>query len=436
MITAHKIRLSPTAAQAERMARQVGYARTAYNLALEHFKVCLDAGVLLGEADLRKWFNCHKDVLVPWHNDREGKKKIHSEIGAKNSIKYGLGRAIKGFLEKRGGFPRFRARGRKGDSWRVSNGPEYVPEVNGRRVKLPCVGWVKMTEKLRFPDAVVREATVTRRAGKWFISFTCEVADPAKPDLSGRPRVSIDRGERWLATLYNHATGEHEKIRNPHALEHYQVELRRAQKKLSRAKKGSKRRERVKLRVARLHYRIACIRQDNIHKVTSAIARLAGRIVVEDLNVARMAKRRRKRNARGIYDAGMAEFLRILKYKAQRAGIEVVEVDPAYTSKTCSACGYVNHALKSAEWWTCPQCGVEHHRDENASVVIGLRDMDSSAGSSPETARGDPHLSSAPKGRPRPPAGDKTLLFKAAGQPSTRNKREILNRKESLGNAR
>ena len=387
MITAHKIRLSPTADQAERIARQVGYARTAYNLALEHFKVCMDAGVLLSEADLRKWFNQFKDGLVPWHNDREGKKKIHSEIGAKNSIKYGLGRAIRGFLQKRGGFPRFRARGRKGDSWRVTNGRTGLP-VHGRRVKLPCVGWVKMTEKLRFSEPLIAEVTVTRTAGKWFISFTCEVADPVKPDMSGRPRVSIDRGERWLATLYNHATGKHEKIRNPRPLEHAREKLRRAQKKLSRAKRGSKRRERLRRRVARLHYRIACIRQDNIHKATSAIARLAGRIVVEDLDVARMAKRRRKRNARGVYDAGMAEFLRILKYKAQRAGIEVVEVDPAYTSKTCSACGYVNHALKSEERWTCPQCGAEHHRDENASVVIDQRDTDSSAGSSPEQATG------------------------------------------------
>ena len=427
MITAHKIRLSPTAAQAERIARQVGYARTAYNLALEHFKVCLDAGLLLGEADLRKWFNRFKDALVPWHNDREGKKKIHSEIGAKNSIKYGLGRAIKGFLEKRGGFPRFRARGRKGDSWRVSNGPEWVPTVHGRRVRLPCVGWVKMTEKLRFPEAVVLEATVTQRAGKWYISFTCEVADPVKPDLSGRSRVSIDRGERWLATAYWHATGKPEKIRNPRPLEHAQDKLRRAQKKLSRTEKGSNRRERLKRRVARLHYRVACIRRDNIHKATSAIARRAGRIVVEALDVAKMAKRRRKRNARGVYDAGMADFLRILKYKAERLGIEVVEVDPAYTSKTCSACGYINHALKSAEWWTCPQCGAEHHRDVNAAVVIGDKDVDCSAGSSPEMARGDPRLSSAPKAATRPPTGDKTLLFEAAGQPSMRKKREILN---------
>ncbi len=408
MITAHKIRLSPTAAQAVAIARQVGYARVAYNHALEHFKARLEAGELLSETSLRKWWNSVKDELAPWHNDKEDKKKIHSEIAAKNAIKYGLGRGIRAWLrycgeKKKGvvargvGFPRFRKRGGRGDSWRVSNGRGLVT-VGGRGVRLPIIGWVKMAEKLRFSEPLIAEVTVTRTAGKWFISFTCEVADPVKPNLSGRPAFSIDMGERTLATAHNRATGEFIRIRNPRALERARKKLRRVQKKLSRTKIGSKRRERAKLRVARLHYRIACIRQDNIHKATSAIARLAGRIVVEDLDVARMAKRRRKRNARGVYDAGMAEFLRILKYKAQRAGIEVVAVDPANTSRTCSACGYVNHALKSAEWWTCPQCGARHHRDENGAVVIGQRDTDSNTGSSPEQAGREAGLAGAQTG--------------------------------------
>ena len=239
MITAHKIRMSPTTAQAEAIARQVGYARVAYNLGLEHFKTCLDAGLLLGEADIRKWFNQFKDVLVPWHNDREGRKKIHSEIAAKNGIKYGLGRAVKAWLEKRASFPTFRARGKQGDSWRVTNGRTGLP-VLGRRVKLPCVGWVKMTEELRFREPLIAEATVTQRAGKWFISFTCEVADAEKPDLLGRSVISIDRGERWLGTAYFPATGEFIRIRNPRALARAREKLKVAQKNFPRRKTQTK----------------------------------------------------------------------------------------------------------------------------------------------------------------------------------------------------
>ena len=367
MMTAHKIRLSPNATQATALARQVGYARVGYNHALADFKEQLALGQFLNDKDLRPRWNAKKDEVAPWHNDKtEGGDKIHCELAPKNAI-IDLGKAITAWGD-------YRKKKKKG--------------VPTRRVQLPMIGWVKMTEELRFPEAVIKEATVTRRAGKWYISFACEVAEPEKPDLSGRPAAAIDVGERRLATV-RYDDGRVETIENPRSLERGQAKLRLAQKALSRKKQGSKNRERAKLRVAKIHDRIACIRQDNIHKATSALAKTAGRFVVEDLNVAGMAKRRRGKNARGIYDAGMAEFLRILGYKAERVGIPVDPVDPAYTSKTCAACGHVNRALGSAERWTCPQCGTKHHRDVNATAVIEKRGKDKTTGSSPGLARGD-----------------------------------------------
>lgn len=398
MMTAHKIRLSPNATQAAALLQQVGYARFGYNHALADFKERLELGEFLSERKLRVRWNEAKNEVAPWHEDKNADGgKILSEYAPKNAI-IDLGKGIKawrrycqdkkkGVPTRRVGFPRFRKRGGRGDGWRVSNGRGTV-RTNGRRVKLPMIGWVKMAEELRFSQAVIAEVTVSRRAGKWFISFTCEVAEPEKPDLSCRPEAAIDVGERRLATV-RYSDGRDETIENPRALERDLAKLRRAQKAVSRKKKGSKNRERAKLRVAKIHYRIACIREDNIHKATSALAKTAGRIVVEDLDVARMAKRRGKKNARGLYDAGMAEFLRILKYKAERVGIEVVEVEAAYTSKTCSACGHVNRALASAERWTCPQCGARHHRDVNAAAVIEQRGKDDTTGSSPGLARGD-----------------------------------------------
>ena len=48
-------------------------------------------------------------------------------------------------------------------------------------------------------------------------------------------------------------------------------------------------------------------------------------------------------------------------------GVKVIDVDPAYTSKTCSDCGFLNKALKSDKEWSCPNCGVVHDRDTNAA---------------------------------------------------------------------
>ena len=398
MMTAHKIRLSPNATQASALLQQVGYARFGYNHALADFKERLELGQFLRDKKLRVRWNAVKDEVAPWHNDKNADgKKILSEYAPKNAI-IDLGKGIKawddyrqkkkkGIPTRRVGFPRFRKRGGSGDGWRVSNGRGHI-RTKGRYVNLPMIGWVKMTEELRFSQPLIGEVTVSRRAGKWFISFACEVAEPEKPDLSGRPSAAIDVGERRLATI-RYSDGRVETIENPRALERELEKLRRAQKAVSRKKKGSKNRERAKLRVAKIHYRVACIRQDNIHKATSALAKTAGRLVVEDLDVAKMAKRRGKKNARGLYDAGMSEFLRVLEYKAERVGIPFDPVDPAFTSKTCSACGHVNRALGSAERWTCPQCGARHHRDVNAAAVIEQRGKDNTTGSSPGLARGD-----------------------------------------------
>ena len=85
----------PQAGRVSPGACPVRYARVACNHALEHFKARLESGEILGETSLRKRWNSVKGELAPWHSDKEDKKKIHSEIAAKNAIKYGLRGGIK-----------------------------------------------------------------------------------------------------------------------------------------------------------------------------------------------------------------------------------------------------------------------------------------------------------------------------------------------------
>ena len=65
--------------------------------------------------------------------------------------------------------------------------------------------------------------------------------------------------------------------------------------------------------------------------------------------------------------ASVSEFRDAIKNAADREGVPYIEVDPAYTSKTCSECGSLNKALKAEKEWTCPSCGVVHDRDTNAA---------------------------------------------------------------------
>jgi putative transposase len=118
-----------------------------------------------------------------------------------------------------------------------------------------------------------------------------------------------------------------------------------------------------------LHRRIADIRADVLHKLTTDLTRYRT-VVIEDLNVAGMLADRHL--SRAIADVGFFEFRRQLDYKAAMASSTVVVVDRWFpSSKLCSACGVKNENLTLCErTWTCASCGTSHDRDVNAAVNL------------------------------------------------------------------
>ena len=129
----------------------------------------------------------------------------------------------------------------------------------------------------------------------------------------------------------------------------------------------SNRRERMYAKRRRVHAWVVNVRNDNHHKATTAIAKSAGRVAVETLNVAGMVRDRRL--ARAIADAGMSGFLTKLEYKCVWYGAEYVKADRWFaSSKLCAHCGWGNKnlMLSDREWW-CGGCGVLNDRDANAA---------------------------------------------------------------------
>jgi putative transposase len=135
---------------------------------------------------------------------------------------------------------------------------------------------------------------------------------------------------------------------------------------ISRKQKGSRNRATAKTKLARLHARIANIRQDALHTLTTNLTRRVHAIVIEDLNVRGMVGNRHL--ARSIADMGFYEFRRQLECKAAMRGGAAAAVDRRLpSSKTCSACGTVQKKMPPAiRQWTCPDCGTLHDRDGNA----------------------------------------------------------------------
>ena len=157
---------------------------------------------------------------------------------------------------------------------------------------------------------------------------------------------------------------------NSKALKRYERKLKRLQRQLSRKVKGSRNYQKIRTKLAKLHYRITSIREDAQHKVTTTIVNNASRIGIESLNVAGMLKNHRI--AKALSDASLSSFLSMLKYKAERIGVKIVEANTFYpSSKTCSRCGIVDSDLSlSDRTYHCSACGHTQDRDLNAAINL------------------------------------------------------------------
>jgi putative transposase len=253
------------------------------------------------------------------------------------------------------GFPRFKSRKRGYGSFYLAN-DKFT--VDGYWIKIPKLGWVNMTEPLRFQGKIM-SARISERAGYWFVSIHVQIP---VPEHHAPARVlGVDIGITSLAV-----DSDGEVFENQKHLAAAQKNLRRLNRWLARKQKGSKNWMNAKRKLARLHLRIANLRADAIHTLTTHLAGKASIIALETLNVIGMLKNHKL--ARAIADASFAEIVRQLGYKAQ----QVIRIDPFYpSSKRCNGCGHVNRDLTVADRiWTCPVCGAVLDRDVNAARNI------------------------------------------------------------------
>uniref|UniRef100_UPI0029301296 RNA-guided endonuclease TnpB family protein n=1 Tax=Streptomyces sasae TaxID=1266772 RepID=UPI0029301296 len=226
--------------------------------------------------------------------------------------------------------------------------------------------------------ARILSATVRHERGRWFVSLQAE----AKRDLErvARPDVAvgIDLGVKTLAVMAD-STGEIRAVPNPGHFDRARKQLRRASRVVARrqgpdrrtGRRPSKRWEKANAALGRVHHRVANLREDALHKLTTSVAAEYGTVVVEDLNVAGMLKNRRL--ARRIADAGFGEIRRQLDYKTrQRHATHLVVADRWYpSSKTCSGCGAVKAKLPlHVRTYACDACHLVIDRDDNAALNL------------------------------------------------------------------
>jgi IS605 OrfB family transposase len=400
---AYRFALDPTPRQQGALASHCGAARYVYGWALDlvkqrldQRKEGLDVEVPWTLPALQREWNRAKHEVAPWWRENS-KEAYKSGLDA-------LARALKNWADskvgrrkgQRIGFPQRKTKHRTRPSCRFTTGPVRV-EPDRHHVVLPRIGRIhthestrKLARRLEAGTARILAATITCTADRWYVSFTVEVQRRIPEGIRRERVVGVDVGIRHLAML---STGQ--VIPNPRPLDQAQRRLRRLHRQLARrhgprAPDGTRRGpsagwKQTRQRLGRTHARVAHIRRDRLHKLTTQLVSSHDVIVVEHLNVAGMLHNRRL--ARHIIDAGFAELRRQLGYKTGWAGARLVEADAFYpSSKTCSACGTVKAKLPlSIRVFCCDACGLRIDRDLNAACNLAALVEGLVAGSGPET---------------------------------------------------
>ena len=360
VLVAYRYRLYPNREQKEFFAKIFGCVRFYWNKALELKLKDLKSPVVR-PAQLKDEYPFLKEI----------------DSMALCNTQLQLEKAFSAWFQGKAKKPRFKRK--KSRQTYTTNNINNSIKVNFEKqtVKLPKL---KKPVRVRFHRRFcgrIKSATVEKTTtGKYYISILVE--EPLFPKLPEPESqiCGIDVGLMDYAVIYSENGAVH--IPHPRWIKKTERRIKKLQRRLARKKgyrKGeakSKNFEKLGKKLAKLYEKLKNQRRDFLHKLSKAIIRENQAVVVESLCVKNM--QRNHYLAKAISDSGWAEFIRMLKYKAEWYGRVVIEVPSNFpSSKLCSVCGWKNESLRlSDRKWKCPVCGTEHNRDENAARNLYL----------------------------------------------------------------
>jgi putative transposase len=378
-----------TPEQPARIAQHFGGRRYAYNWALGQIKANLEAR----KADpavpplawnfyaLRKRWNQAKHQVAPWwpcaskEAYASGIADLVAALGNWSDAKAGRRAGA------RVGFPRFKARRRDRGRLRFTTGAMRL-EPDRRHLTLPVIGTLRSKENTRRLERLVAKGrarvvsmTLSEQGGRLVVSVQAIIAHTPRTPIEpgGRCGIDLGIGAEWAAVA--HDDDAIERVAHPAPWQAIQQQRRRVARQRSRRTVGSRGYRQANAKLAALDRRAANLRTNQLHTLTSRLARRYGTVVVEDLDVAAMARGMGRRAfRRTVYQAGIGRVRPLLAYKCPAAGSELVVADRFYpSSKTHHGCGgYLADLQLGDRVWRCPGCGQQV--DRNANAALNLRD--------------------------------------------------------------
>lgn len=358
--------------EATLMAKHAGFKRVVYNFGLSLRTQMYDQA----KCSDSKVIDAVKKVLTnyvkkrpefSWMNELSSRVYQHALI----DLKTAFSRYRKGVAKH----PTYASR-KDGQSFTVDNGGGKSVVSKGNSIKIPTLGTFRLHEPLTEGYAT-QTFNLVREDDRWYVSFCVEAE--RLPVSHAESSVGIDIGVKTFAVLSNGEAFDAPKplkqakarrVTRPLGTEGDNARrLAQSQRKASRQVRGSTNQRKTYDKIRRLHVRVASIRKDFLHKLTTYLAKTFKTIKIEDLNILGMLANHKLAGA--IADLGFYEFKRQLTYKCQMYGANLVLVDQWFPStKTCSSCGHVQPMPLSERVYSCSECGMRSCRDLNASLNI------------------------------------------------------------------
>jgi len=364
LLKRYKYRIYPTKEQEESLTKLFGSCRFVYNkllgetiLAYELYKSKKDECLKpkLGKFDLtNKLTQLKRSGEYPWLYDVSS-QALQQSVG-------NLADAFKNFFKYKRGYPKFKRRSNN-QAATFTNQTAIVRDGKLLLGKIPGlirVNWDKCGIPINYTGVTITKTP----SGKYFASF---IAESERVLTTGVGILGIDAG---ITDLYTFSDGT--TVPNPRHFVNSQKRLARLQRSLSRKKKGSNNRNKLRIKVAKCHERIANLRNDYLHKLSTKLIRENQAIGIESLQVRNMV--RNHRLAKHIADASWFKFREMLMYKAAfSTGCKIYLADPYFPStQLCNSCGIkpTEKLTLGTRKWTCVHCGATHQRDHNAALNL------------------------------------------------------------------